>query len=294
MTDTADEQPPDAEALLKRIERLERRITRERDAREQAERIAERGMRDLWQVNRDLEQRVVDRTVELERSLASATMAAAAKERFLADLGHELTTPLHAVLGLLELIDCSPLDADDRHRINEVRENAAALSDLLRGLVELAGATGAPSPADITTRTASSWVDEAVDGWTRSAALRGQLLVPTVVGGDEPLALDWRRLDKIAHAAVTNANQHGNPGTIRIDVTVGPGTIEVCVTDSGPGVSEDEIATAFEPFVKHGVGSGIGVGLSIAHRLATGAGGNIEMTSDGSATAVRIVLPLDR
>lgn len=284
----------DVDALRDRILRLERRLERERSAREQAERIAEHGMRDLWQINRDLEVRVAERTVELEGLLATANMASAAKERFLADLGHELTSPLHAVLGLLELVDSSTLGSDDQTRIDEVRRHATTLSELLRGLVDLAGATGPPMPADITTRSASSWIDELVDGWTLAAAIRGQLLVPSVVGVDEPVALDWRRLDRIVHAVLANANQHAGPGTIEIVVTVEQASLEVCVSDSGPGVTDEVTATAFEPFVKHGDGGGVGIGLSIAHRLAVGVGGDVEMSSDGATTRVRIVIPRGR
>lgn len=284
----------DRTALSSRINRLEQRLTRERDAREQAERIAEHGMRDLWQTNRDLERRVAERTVELERSLAAATMAAAAKERFLADLGHELTTPLHAVLGMLEFIDFSTLGPDDLERVEEVRHNATTLSDLLRGLIDLAGASGSSAVADITTRTASSWTDEAIEGWTLPAAMKGQLLVPTVVGGNQPLQLDWGRLDKIMQAVVANAIQHGSPGTIEIAVIADPKAFDVSVTDSGPGLTAEQVATAFEPFVKHSDGGGVGIGLSIAHRLAIGVGGSLETTSDGAATQVRVLLPANR
>ena len=62
-----------------RVERLERRVERERRAREEAEAIAERGMRDLWLANRDLESRVAERTAELELSLQAATMAGQAR-----------------------------------------------------------------------------------------------------------------------------------------------------------------------------------------------------------------------
>ncbi len=67
-----------------RIERLEKRVARERGAREQAELIAEQGMSALWNSNRALELRVAERTVDLECSLDATTMSSEAKERFLA------------------------------------------------------------------------------------------------------------------------------------------------------------------------------------------------------------------
>jgi signal transduction histidine kinase len=84
----------------------------------------------------------LSRTVDLERSLASTTSVSDAKERFLADWGHELTTPPHAALGLLELIDPVSLSATEQGRLGEVRDDAVTLSGLLNGLVDLAGPKG--------------------------------------------------------------------------------------------------------------------------------------------------------
>ena len=284
------EEDPGGEAI-ERIARLERRVQREREAREQAERIAEHGMRDLWQTNRGLEERVAERTAELQRSLAAATMAAEAKERFLAELGHDLTTPLHAVLGLLELIDETVLDPADQGRVDEVQKHAMTLSELLRGLVDLAGAEGAPAPADLEVNTASAWLDALVDEWTRPAAMNGQLLVPSVAGGEREFTIDWTRLTKIVGALLSNAVRHGSPGTIDVAAVVAPHEIEVTVGDSGPGMSTEERITALEPFVRHGDGTGIGIGLSVAHRLALGASGTLELASDGERTRVTVRLP---
>ena len=285
-----------ADDVAARIDRLERRLQRERAAREQAEAIAERGMRDLWQTNRTLETRVAERTVELEGSLAAATMAADAKERFLAELGHELNTPLHAVLGLLELVDAEVLEPVDQERVREVRDHAETLSGLLQGLVELAGAEGAPAPADVETKNVSAWLDTVIDEWTRPAAMRGQLLVPSVVGGELDVALDWRRLTKITGALLHNVVEYADAGAVDVSVTAADGSIDVVVTDSGPGMSADDLARALEPFLRHGlgVGAGAGIGLPVAQRLASGANGTLDIECDGAGTRATVSLPYGR
>ena len=176
------------------IRRLERRVERERRARLEAEQIAERGLRDLWLANQELESRVAERTADLERSLRAARMASEAKEAFLAELGHELTTPLHAVLGLLELIERDKLAGDDRARLEQAAISARQLADLLFGLVELAGAEGAVTPAEIETVTPTVWLDQLVDAWTRRAASAGQLLVPICTAASRPVAAPWARM----------------------------------------------------------------------------------------------------
>lgn len=274
-----------------RIERLERRLERERAAREQAEAIAERGMRDLWQNNRTLEARVAARTAELAASLDAATMAADAKERFLGDLGHELNTPLHAALGRLELIDASALGEMDQTRLREVGDNVSMLAESLGGLIELAAATGAPAPGDSEVMRLSAWLDGVIARWTRPAAARGQLLVPSITSGDghdvdgAEVRLDWRRAHKIIDALLANVTEHAEPGAVSIEIGVDGDQVSIVVSDSGPGMNAEELATAREPFVRFGSGAGRGIGLAIVHRLAVSAGGTLDLGGDGATVA---------
>lgn len=286
MTAAAD--PGDSAA---RVARLERRLVRERTAREEAEQIAERGMRDLWQANRELEDRVAQRTAELRQSLAAATMATQAKERFLAELGHELTTPLHAVLGILELTDPSSLDEENRHNLQAVRTHSLQLASLLHGLVELAGVEGAPTSEAFVERRPVDWLDEAINDWTKRAALRGQLLVPTTAGDQDGTIDDWPRLRRMLDAVMSNATTHAGPGAITISLELTDDDIALTVADSGPGMSPDQVATALEPFVSHGTTAGVGIGATIADRLARAAGGSFALHSDGAGTTVTMTLP---
>ena len=275
-----------------RIERLEARVARERRAREEAEAIAERGMRDLWLANRSLEERVAERTAELSQSVKAARMAADAKEAFLAELGHELASPIHAVVGLIELIDVSALGAEDRQRLDQVDANARALSDLLVGLVEIAGASGGSNPDDLERAVPVEWLDETVDRWMRAAAGRAQLLVPSCDHVDGEVALDWVRLGRMVDAALDNVVQHAAPGSVSIAVAVDRDTVTVAVRDSGPGMSPEQIAAAAEPFVRQGEGRSLGIGLAVARRLAESTGGTFALTSDGESwTEISVSLP---
>lgn len=274
------------------IRRLERRVERERRARHAAEQIAERGMRDLWLANQELESRVAERTVDLERSLRAARMASEAKEAFLGELGHELATPLHAVLGLLELIDKDKLAGDDRARLEQVAISARQLADLLFGLVELAGAEGSVSSDEIATVTPTTWLDQVVDSWTRRAASAGQLLVPICTAPARPVAAPWARLRQVVDLLIDNAVVHGTPGTLRVELRIdGAGALVCSVIDSGPGLDEHQLAAAAEPFVRFGEGSRLGIGLAVASRLARVAGGALELDSDGASTRATVTLP---
>ena len=283
---------PDSE-LPARVERLERRLLRERAAREEAERIAERGMRDLWSTNRDLEVRVAERTAALEQALSAATKAADAKERFLGDLGHDLTSPLHAVMGLTELLAPSGLSGDDQLRLIEVRRHAAELAGLLNGLVDLANAEGATAPDELTEDRPSDWLDTVVEVWSRPAALRAQLLVPSVVGPSDSLRFDWRRLRRIFDVLLSNVTSHASPGSVDIDLVVDATNVELRVGDSGPGMDSEALPTVREPFVSGGSTAGVGIGLAIASRLAVAGAGTMDIASSSDGTIVSVRLPID-
>jgi signal transduction histidine kinase len=274
------------------IRRLERRVERERRARHAAEQIAERGMRDLWLANQELESRVAERTVDLERSLRAARMASEAKEAFLAELGHELATPLHAVLGLLELIDKDKLAGEDRARVEQAAISARQLADLLFGLVELAGAEGSVTSDEIETVTPTVWLDQLVEPWTRRAAAAGQLLVPTCTAPARPIAAPWDRLRQVADLLLDNAVVHAGPGILRVELEIdGPGAVVCAVVDSGPGLDEHQLDAATEPFVRFGERGRLGIGLALASRLTQAAGGTLELLNDGSSTRAAVMLP---
>lgn len=272
------------------LTRLEQRVARERTARQEAESIAERGMRELWLANRDLEERVAARTLELEQSLHATQRADAAKEEFLEHLGHELATPLHAVLGLLELIDRSSLSAEDRARLEHAASNARQLADLLLGLVELAGTEGPSSPADTSVELPRAWLDDVVAAWTHAAAGRGQLLVPECRADAAPIAAPWTRLRQVIDLVLDNAVTHASPGVVRVSLFATTDLVRCCVSDSGPGLDDEQLATAAEPFVSFGPTGGLGVGLARASRLATGAQGRLSIESDHAATSVCVDL----
>jgi len=274
------------------VRRLERRVERERRARLDAEQIAERGMRDLWLANQELESRVAARTVDLERSLRAARMASEAKEAFLAELGHELATPLHAVLGLLELIDTNKLAGNDRARVEQAAISARQLADLLFGLVELAGAEGSVTSDEIETVTPTVWLDQLVEPWTRRAAAAGQLLVPICTAPARPIAAPWDRLRHVADLLLDNGVVHAGPGILRVELEIDESGSVVCaVVDSGPGLDEHQLAAATEPFVRFGERGRLGIGLALASRLAQAAGGTLELDSDGASTRAAVMLP---
>jgi two-component system sensor histidine kinase QseC len=183
-----------------------------------------------------------------------------------------------------------------------MRRNADQLAKLLRGLVDLAGADGAAGQDEIELAEPASWLDAVAETWSRRAAGRGQLLVPACRAPSGTVAAAWNRLRQIVDLLVDNAVTHGSPGPLRVEVEVeidaraartsGQAAAVTCrVVDSGPGLDDDQLARALEPFVRAGDADGLGIGLSRADRLARAAEGRVTLTSDGPGTEAVVTLP---
>lgn len=82
----------------------QKRFERERTARKSAEKLLEEKSLQIWQINKELEQKIVDRTAELEEALMVAKEANRAKDAFLSSMSHELRTPLNAIIGFSQIL----------------------------------------------------------------------------------------------------------------------------------------------------------------------------------------------
>jgi signal transduction histidine kinase len=107
---------------------------------------------------------------------------------------------------------------------------------------------------------------------------------------------DPTRIRQVLDNLLTNALRHTPAGgDVTVGVTIGDGTIECAVTDSGPGFPIDQLETVFDRFTKSGDSRGSGLGLSIARDLVEAHGGSISATNRPSPTGacVAFSLPLD-
>ena len=284
--------PPDGPGDADRVELLERRLERERAARRESERIAESGLRRLWEAKNDLDRRVEERTAQLHAAQQRAQAASDAKTEFLANLSHEVRTPLQTIMAALEL--ATPSDPAERDRQHEAVVAAGDLRDLFDALLELAQCeVGSievrPAPTDL-----EQVADDLVRRWQARLTGRGLLLVPESSGTAQ---VDPIRLAQIADALLDNAAKFALPGTVMLRLVEVPGGgAALEVRDSGPGVPADQRERMFEPFVQlHGandrVVGGAGIGLALVGGITRCMGGSVAAAAapeGGLAVAVHI------
>ncbi len=174
---------------------------------------------------------------------------------FVADASHQLRTPLTALRLRLE-------NGDQGGALTEVER----LSRLVDGLLALSRAeVSAPERVDL-----AAAVAERLDAWEPVASQRGVRLIADVRGS---ALVGPDRLSQVLDNLLANAIAVAPAGTV---VTVSGDADSLHVRDSGPGMSEEERQRAFDRFWSKG-GSGSGLGLPIAQRLAAADGGTVEL-----------------
>ncbi len=279
------------------ISRLERRLTRERSAREQAERLLEEKSRELYLANQnlslakdDLEKQVELRTRELQAMLGTATTSARDRGDFLAAMSHEIRTPLNGLLGLSELLLLTTLDTEQSQYVQALHKSAVSLRQLLDNVL------------DISKLEADRLELEARDldlgeelGWIASvyrplAEARGLFLrLETDLAAGQKVKSDSLRLRQILSNLLSNALKFTSSGGITIScrTTRRDDGIEalISVRDTGAGIQKEQLGKLFQSFAQAEASTtrrygGTGLGLAICRHLAEAMGGYIRVQSN--------------
>ncbi len=295
MSDAPAPDDPLDEARI-RIARLEKRLAREREARRQAEEISERGMRELWLANCELDARVDERTRTLADALEELQVAKSARDQFLSTVSHEIRTPLNGVLGMLELIPSHVSSDQGLRYVEAATESADRLHGLVSRLLDMVELDSGKF------NTHRSLVDPARVGdnlrqrWQRPALQSGHLLTVSCSGA--AVEIDETRVMQILNEFVDNAVTHSTPGAIRVEIRNDGEAFVATVIDSGPGIDPEkipELLTADFAMVDAStarVAQGLGLGLGICRRIAEAMGGTLDISSDGtSSSASTLSLP---
>ncbi len=258
---------------------------------------------ELRLVNALLEERVRERTASLENTWQELSEANRAKDEFLRNMSHEMRTPLNAIIGLTELLKVNPriaaLDADD-DCVTEILNSGWHLLHLVENLFDLKEIDQAPAAIDLRPVDAEGVIGESLQLISHLAAVKGvrierhasPLKLTQVVANRE-------RLRQVLINLLSNAITY-NPGgavTVAIEPGATADTLAILIADSGIGMSEEQQARALQPFArfvpKGKVIGGIGIGLTVANRIAASMGGTLVIASKpGEGTRVTLSLRL--
>ncbi len=218
------------------------------------------------------------------------------RRNLLAEVTHELRTPLAVIQGNLEGLLDGVYPRDDAH-LEPVLDEARVMSTLIDDLRTLALAeTGAlqlqREPADL-----AELVADTVSAFYPQAEAVGLAITAQCAPDLPTLEIDPTRIRQVLANLLTNALQHTpRGGSIRISCRAEPGEpslISVSITDTGSGIPPEDLPHIFDRFHKSKDSRGSGLGLAIARNLITLHGGDIRAESEpGRGTTVRFTLPV--
>ena len=229
---------------------------------------------------------LVEGWIRRTRATEQLSEAVAQKNRFVASVGHEIRTPLAAVLGLAgELRDrFDSLDpAEVRELIGLIADQSREIADIVEDLLVFTRT----EHVGFVVNTKPTRVDELVTSAVASvpAAARSGLSmrrIESVLASCDPM-----RTRQIIRNLVVNAHRHGGPQTF-IEVRSMPeGDVVVTVADSGDRIPDEVQATMFDPYASNnradGAMASLGLGLTVSRQLARKMGGDLFYRWDGES-----------
>ncbi|HEY7171989.1 MAG TPA: ATP-binding protein [Vicinamibacterales bacterium] len=232
-------------------------------------------------------------------ALASSNRA---RRQLLADVSHELTTPVTAISGYLETLTMPGFVVDEPTRaryLGIIGDETARLERIIGDLLELArleGGGGSFSVADV---DVAQLFDRVVARHERTAAAAGVTIGVSVEPSAERVRGDAGRLEQALQNLAANALRYSPSGSaVELRARRDDGGVTLTVTDAGPGIAPEHLPRVFDRFYKaeesraarQGAGSvgGSGLGLSIVKAIAERHGGTVAVQSEPGHTTFSI------
>jgi signal transduction histidine kinase len=217
-----------------------------------------------------------------------------ARRHLMADVAHELRTPLAIVQGKLEGLLDGVYPRDDP-QLQGLLEDTRVLARLVEDLRTLATAESGALALSKEPTGIVSLADEVVSSLSARAASEGIALRVEAEPPDDlqPIGIDPLRIREVLTNLVTNAMRYtARGGSVLVRVTARANSVDIRVIDNGAGIAESELPHIFDRFYKGSGSSGSGLGLTIARGLVEAHGGTIRAESRlGAGTTVTVSLP---
>lgn len=238
---------------------------------------------------------------KLEEALEKAEASARAKSVFLANISHEFRTPLNAITGFTSLLKAQIKNEEENKLLDIIIHSSNNLLDLVTDILNISAIEAGKleireKPVNI--RQVLHETESVFKLWSQQKSIDFELDISSSV--PEFILSDEGRLRQVIYNLTGNAVKFTNQGQVKVsawcekETEQAPSTLIFSIKDTGPGISPEEQERIFEPFFqgqfRGGESSGVGLGLSIAHRIMEMMGGQIQLDSKlGQGSEFRLI-----
>jgi signal transduction histidine kinase/ActR/RegA family two-component response regulator len=241
---------------------------------------------------------LASRAAELTAARDEALAATKAKNAFLSSTSHELRTPLNSVLGFTQLLEMSDLSGEDHDSVERILGAGRHLLALINELIDIARIESGELSLSVEPVAVLPLIEEASNLMGPLAAERSLRIVQHCPNPALAASADRQRFAQILVNLLSNAVKYNRRGG-SITITCreeGTGQASVTISDTGPGLSEEELQRIFIPFERLGAEQtgieGTGIGLPLARALTEAMGGRLSASSaPGEGSAFTVTLP---
>ncbi|PWQ98367.1 ATP-binding protein [Leucothrix arctica] len=287
-----------------------RRLTREKNARKQAELLLEQKSLELYSANKELtnfanslEEQIQTRTKELEEARDNALAASRSKTTFLSTMSHEIRTPMNGIIGMANLLLDTGLTHEQKNQAAVILSSSESLLSIINDILDLSKLEAGKFEIFNRPFNLSELLLDIFNSMAITAANKElQLLCQSDQGVPQDLIGDPFRLRQILINLLGNSLKFTDTGYVDLQVKLvkkegDKVSIRFEIHDTGCGIDEESQKTLFTPFSQGKYDQtnpqGTGLGLSISRRLATLMKGDVGLYSTlGEGSCFWVEMPM--
>ncbi len=235
-----------------------------------------------------------------------AEAANLAKSAFLASMSHELRTPLNAILGFSQLMrNAASTSEEQRETLDIINRSGEHLLALINDVLDMAKIEAGGIAVEVAPVDLGEMVRDVADLMRERAGAKNlQLVLDQSSQFPRFVRADGAKLRQVLINLVGNAIKYTDHGSVTVRLNAGPAAapdarlpLLVEVEDTGVGITAEDLARIFDPFVQVGTATqqtGTGLGLAITHKYVELMGGRISVESTpGRGSKFRVEVPVD-
>jgi signal transduction histidine kinase/DNA-binding response OmpR family regulator/HAMP domain-containing protein len=255
---------------------------------------------EITELNLNLEQKVKDRTQELELANIKLKKADRMKSEFLANMSHELRTPLNAIIGFAEILRdgiCGELNEDQKSAVLDIHESGKHLLQMINDILDLSKVEAGRMELQLEEfpiLKAMNEIHSIIRDMVNKKGLDLQFLIPD----DLPdILADQVKFKQIMYNLLSNAIKFTHQGSITVVAECKDKEFTISVTDTGIGIEPKDSKIIFDEFKQLDSSQsrqyeGTGLGLALTKKLVDMHGGRIWVESEGAGHGSKFIFTI--